>query len=134
MKKIIFVLIIFSLNLIYANSYHGMVKITGKNEDKIIIHGTAKIEDCTINELSINGPLEAENITVLNDTSIIGTLEGKGLKFNNINIIGPVEVKNMSANNLSIIGSLDGEKLDIKGEFNITGSIEVKKVIFKIWK
>jgi len=119
---------------------HNKSKILNGKGNKIITHGSLKLNDQKINglessgstqvknlvvetNLNVWGSLKFENLKVHKNSKISGSVSGSNGTFKNLDVSGSLNIENSNINTLNVSGSFMGENVKILDKAEITGSI-----------
>jgi hypothetical protein len=105
-----------------------------KNEEleNLVTNGPTTLTNINISEnLAIFGTLRYQKLIVEGVTKIYGTVYGKKGDFNNLKVYGPLNIETTNINKLLCDGTIYAEKINIKSNAVIVGSVYILKSIIK---
>lgn len=134
MKKKLVVCFLFlsHCHLIYANDWQKYVPESSQKylPKNVMSH----LPDPNYTEY--HGPISWSNINEERAIEINGPFTAQNGKIKELTVNGPCQLSRMNFTKLTVKGVLEGEEIDVKGDIEVMGFMNVKKISFatlKLW-
>lgn len=116
MKKMLFMIFVALLGL----------NIPAFAKDTSTINGSSHLNKGEYDSLQVNGSLTFKDLAIKDSIIINGSIQGKNLKCKTMESNGSVDVNGLKAKSVESNGSFSGENIEVTGELEVNGGLEVK--------
>ncbi len=91
-----------------------------------IINGSSNLSKGEYDSLEVNGSLTFTDLFIKDSIVINGSIQGKNLKCNTMESNGSVKINGLKAKSVESNGSFSGENIEVTGEFEVHGGVDIK--------